>query len=488
MIKRLIPFLLLFGLIQACTTAEENHFVHSLAKEYNQPILKKFDSTAYYLAFDSIYTLVKPQLKNPNWMADFYKADDQKTIILQQNLLNRGIDTLSYFLNRVEEHGIRASYYNQMEIKSLLTQLRETKFNRIEEVYPVIAKLELYANDAFIAYSNMLRFGAINPKHSMGRYFDEVMRPTEEQSKAAVLRTDWAAYLDSIQPQSAYYLKFQKLLQETPSTDLERKEALYLALEKLRWKSEDFPDQYLLVNIPEQMLRIMENGEIKQQMRVCIGETDYAPYSRKGDNHETPILSGIINRMQVNPVWNIPQSIVKKEILEKLISNPSYLESKNMVAYNKKGKLVDALNTDWSSDSVKSFSFKQNPGMDNSLGNIKFIFTNPYAIYLHDTPAKGAFGAKNRAVSHGCVRVEKPMELAAYLVNDEKEAERIKMETQDSVSTSRWVSMKKGVPVFMTYYTLWFDKNGDLSSYPDIYGMDERVYAVLKKYFPNGKK
>lgn len=114
-----------------------------------------------------------------------------------------------------------------------------------------------------------------------------------------------------------------------------------------------------------------------------------------------------------------------------------------MVAYNKKGQMVDPNTVDWSSDSVLNFKFKQNPGADNSLGNIKFIFSNPYSIYLHDTPAKQMFSAKNRAVSHGCVRVERPAALAAFLVNDDKKAEQIATEIADTLNKSRWVMMKK---------------------------------------------
>jgi murein L,D-transpeptidase YcbB/YkuD len=258
-----------------------------------------------------------------------------------------------------------------------------------------------------------------------------------------------------------------------------------MVLEKLRWMGDAFPEKYVFVNIPEQRLHIMEEGKTSQLMNVCVGETDNPAYTRKGENHETPVMQGMLDAMQVNPVWNIPSSIVKKELLSSVRNNPNYLASRNMVAYYK-GKQVDPATVNWNSDSVENFRFKQNPGSDNSLGNVKFLFENPYSIYLHDTPAKQMFGQSNRAVSHGCVRVEKPVDLASYLVNNEKQAEKIAKEiTTDSISKSRWVTLKRQMPVYITYYTTWLDDEGKIVTYPDIYGYDPRLKEALKKYWTN---
>lgn len=461
---------------------EEKHFIQLLATEYKQPVFKDFDTTAYFKAFDTHYTKIQGQLKNPKWMAEFYAADSNKLLIVEQQLQSNGLETLCDFLAQSEQHGVRTDYYHLQEIRKALNALKTGTFKSIEEVYPILADLELRSNDGYVAYANMLQYGLLNPKNLFGRYFEQVQRPTFKEAQRIALREDWSFYLDSIQPKTEFYKKFQTAL-STANTEAKR-QRIYLSMERLRWKQEEFPEKYLFVNIPEQQLRIVEDGAVIEMMRVCVGETDYAPYSKKGDNHQTPILSGIIDRMQVNPVWNIPQSIVNKEILSKLVSNPSYLDNRNMVAYNKKGQLIDPYSVDWSSDTVKSFSFKQNPGSDNSLGNIKFIFKNPYAIYLHDTPSKAAFLAENRAVSHGCVRVEKPVNLASYLVNDTLQAAKIKDEILSDNSKSRWVTMKQGVAVYLTYYTTWFNAAGELTQYPDIYGYDVTLLERLRRYFP----
>ncbi|MBP3943217.1 L,D-transpeptidase family protein [Sphingobacteriaceae bacterium WQ 2009] len=480
--KIILPLLSLLLILQSCGPTKEVHFVHTLAPILKQPVLADFDTTAYFQAFDETFNKLKSSLKNPKWMAQFYADHHRKLQLTESQLLMGGMDTLCYFLSQAESHGMRGTYFHQVELQQALKELRTKKYTDVAEAYKTLATLEIRANDAFVAYINMLQYGAINPKNLYGRYFEKVIRGDFKRSEAAALRTDWAFFLDSIQPEIKAYKSFQEALAGPLSTA--KREQIYLSMERLRWKGVDFPQEYIMVNIPEQQLRIVKEQEVQLMMRVCIGETDYAPFSKKGVNHETPILSGLIDRMQVNPVWNIPQSIVKKELLDKLIENPSYLENRNMVAYNKKGQLVDPQTVDWSADSVKSYSFKQNPGADNSLGNIKFIFKNPYAIYLHDTPSKAAFGAANRAVSHGCVRVEKPVDLAAYLVKDTVEAQKIKEEMLSDNTTSRWVKMKKGIPVFMTYYTTWFDPKGKITQYPDIYGYDAPLKEKMKKYFP----
>src|SRR5690606_1949660 len=144
---------------------------------------------------------------------------------------------------------------------------------------------------------------------------------------------DLAQFLRDLQPKNEMYTKLQKELGRSISGT--QKEIIYLNLERLRWRVSDFPAKFILVNIPEFKLRTYDDHKEELAMKVCVGATANAPYSKKGQNHETPILSGTIDRMQVNPVWNIPKSIAGKEIMTKLIENPTYLEESNMVAYDK---------------------------------------------------------------------------------------------------------------------------------------------------------
>jgi len=454
-----------------------------LAEGFDQKSYKEFDTAAYVKVFWEVYGKQKAKLHNPSWMKQLADSTEGMTLVAS-HLFDGSLDTMLTYFERSEAHGIRTSYFHTIEIKETLFSLRKLKPKDVAEAYPLLAKLDLLGTDGFVAYVSGLKYGMVNPKRLYGRYFVPQKRMNYGNVARLMNSVSIGSVLASVQPKNQYYLKFQELL-ENGDLDPAQRISVLMALEKLRWMGEVFPERYIFVNIPEQRLHIVEEGKSRQVMNVCVGETANPGYTRKGENHETPVMQGVLDAMQVNPVWNIPSSIVKKELLASVRNNPNYLASRNMVAYYK-GKQVDPATVNWNADSVEKFRFKQNPGSDNSLGNVKFLFENPYSIYLHDTPAKQMFGQTNRAVSHGCVRVEKPVDLASYLVNNEKQAERIAKEiTTDSISKSRWVTLKRKMPVYLTYYTTWLDDAGKIVSYPDIYGYDPRLKEALKKYWAN---
>ncbi len=255
---------------------------------------------------------------------------------------------------------------------------------------------------------------------------------------------DLKNYLDSIQPKGAQYVALQKALASGITAPGHTKEEtariLQVNLERLRWKNRGDDKKFVIVNIPDFRLDVIENGKSVLNMKVCVGEardlkdTDYLreydevdlkkdrPFSR-----ETPQLGSKIHSVQVNPVWNIPESIATKEITKEAAADRYYLANNNIEVFKDGKKIEDPEFIDWSDPNAgKNYTFKQRPGNDNSLGKIKFLFNNESAVYLHDTPAKAAFNLNNRAISHGCVRVEKPLELAHVLFGDGQQYEQIK--------------------------------------------------------------
>ncbi|RYE04607.1 MAG: L,D-transpeptidase, partial [Sphingobacteriales bacterium] len=230
-------------------------------------------------------------------------------------------------------------------------------------------------------------------------------------------------------------------------------------------------------------------------MKVCVGEgrevnvdelKEYDEDDLKQDRpftRETPQLASMIHSVQVNPVWNIPVSIATNEISKHAAADRYYLSNNNIDVY-KDGEIIeDTELIDWSAeDAGKVYSFKQRPGVDNALGRIKFLFNNASAVYLHDTPAKAAFKLANRAVSHGCVRVEKPLELAHALFGDGDKYETIK--TQMAVTENQQakdLSLPKQIPVYLTYSTCWADDAGTLQFRKDVYGLDVVLYSYLER-------
>lgn len=475
----LVYFLFILS-FSSCQTAPPT-FGNILATSFDQKIFKDFDSTAYFSAIEEELKGDNSRLFNPKWMRELADSSRGFTWIPNQ-LFTGGTDTLLYYLERSEEHGFDPSLFHVVEISGALNRLKSKQITDLNEAYRLLAKVEVLSSDALVAYLNILENGIVNPKKLYGRYFVGHKRYSLNRAKRLLDSTlNVAEVVNHAQPTNSFYKKFQRLLLDGDLNKEDRINVL-MTMERLRWMGKDFPDKYVFVNIPEMKLQMIAAGSIEQTMNVCVGETENKAYAKTGENHETPMMSGILDRMQVNPVWNIPKSIVKKELLNSVRANPGYLESRNMVVYNLKGQIVDPYTINWQADSVENFKFKQNPGFDNSLGNIKFIFANPYAIYLHDTPAKQKFKVSNRALSHGCVRVEDPTSLATFLVNNEKEAEKIAGEIKDSVNNSRWVKMKQGIPVYLSYYTTWLDDDNKIQQFPDIYGYDERLKSAMKKY------
>jgi murein L,D-transpeptidase YcbB/YkuD len=364
----------------------------------------------------------------------------------------------------------------------LIKRAKNEKFKNIEMAYPVLADIELYSADGLINYANFMTYGAINPKDILSRYYVKVDRPDIISAQASLEQLNLVKFLNGLSSKDEPYEKLHDLLvadKKTPTLSSFDKAKISYSLERLRWRTKAYPAKYLLVNIPEFKLRLINNEKEEFEMKVCVGQAEDAE-----TNHQTPILSGIINMMQVNPVWNIPKSIVVKEIASSLKNNPNYLEEKNMVAY-KNGILVDENSVDWNTADATQYEFKQNPGADNSLGQIKFVFKNSYAIYLHDTPAQAAFNQSNRAVSHGCVRVQDPMKLASAFVSS-NEAEQIKKETEEAAAggqvITRWVKATTPIPVFIEYYTAWVDKDGKLIIANDVYSYDSKLFDAFKNF------
>lgn len=478
-------FILLAGILfitASCKKYKHEEFGRNLAKAFKSKSYKDFDTTAYYAVFKEQLKKESASVHHPKWLKKIYNSEDKGLTLLGSFLLNDGIDSLTSYLSQAHIHGLNPTYFHASAIEHLLDSVKHNKFKKVEDAYPVLARLEILSADGLINYANILKHGALNPKKLYGRYYDAVERPDFIESQQMLEQLDLLGFLHDVQPKNDSYKNLQNKLSN--SLTAAEKEKIYLNLERLRWRIADFPDKYILVNIPEFKLRLIANKKEKLAMKVCVGETANAPFSRNGKNHETPVLSGSIDRMQVNPVWNIPKSIAGKEIMTKLINNPAYLEENNMVAYDKSGGAVDAQSVDWSSASVQDYSFKQNPGADNSLGRVKFIFYNPYAIYLHDTPAKEMFKEKNRAVSHGCVRVEDPLKLVDFLLDNPQEREQVKSEITGEDTRSRWVKVKNPVKVYLTYYTALADDKGDVNWIDDVYGYDNKLKSALVNYLP----
>jgi murein L,D-transpeptidase YcbB/YkuD len=230
-----------------------------------------------------------------------------------------------------------------------------------------------------------------------------------------------------------------------------RLEAEILAnMERWRWMPRDMGARRIEVNIPDYEVVIVDNGRVVQRNRVVVGK----------EGTPTPIFSNTMRFLIVNPSWNVPQSIIRKEMMPKLAADSNYLRRLGYQVGSSKGRLT----------------VRQPPGERNALGRIKFIFPNDYAVYLHDTPSRALFSEAKRAFSHGCVRVDNPFGFAESVLGKNWSERRIKGLIG---SKERYVNLPTPLPVHIEYFTTYVDDSGRLQLRDDIYGYSRRVKAAL---------
>ncbi|WP_185113948.1 L,D-transpeptidase family protein [Fulvivirga imtechensis] len=249
-------------------------------------------------------------------------------------------------------------------------------------------------------------------------------------------------------------------------------------MERLRWfQGEGFGDQYILINIPAYELKVINKGDVEMKMKVIIG-TEY---------NRTPVFSDTLEYIDFNPTWTVPKSIAVKEMLPAMREAPNeYLNKRNLKLYDSwhaNAKPLDEKEIkkiDW--DEVDSTNWKyrlvEDPGPANALGRIKFMMPNNEAIYLHDTPTGHLFDRADRTFSHGCIRLEKPIDLALYLLDWDKEKvlKRIK---EEKTSTA---VLRHQMPVHIVYLSCWVDENGRINFRKDVYSYDqEHLKRILQK-------
>ncbi len=245
----------------------------------------------------------------------------------------------------------------------------------------------------------------------------------------------------------------------------ERIRQLTLNMERSRWLTEPMGDRYVLVNLPEYKLRVIEEGESALEMKVIVGEVV----------NTTPIFSDSMEYLVFAPYWNVPARIAREEILPYAKKDPSYLERKHfelVEGWEERARVINPYEVDWQAHSLENFPYRvrQTPGAWNSLGLVKFIFPNNKAIYLHDTPADYLFNENERNFSHGCIRVEKPQVLANFLLPDYNEQE---VEKLMHLPERKVVQLEEKIPVYIVYFTAVVDKDGILRFLPDTYELDK---------------
>ncbi|WFR97645.1 L,D-transpeptidase family protein [Rhizobium tumorigenes] len=323
--------------------------------------------------------------------------------------------------------------------------------------------------------SKMLMFlqdnfrGRIDP-NQLSHYYDFKRKPVDLKATLAQLSTlpELMPVFERLLPgnpkftQLALELHFLRTSEQRPDTSTDINKVI-VAMEEIRWLPQQFPQRYVFINQPAYMTYYNENDATALSMKAVIGQQD----------HQTNFFEGSIKTVEFNPDWGVPQSIIHNEMLPHLKRHPAYLDKEGYVV-SVKGKQMPSAKVDWSQP-LENISVVQPPGPDNALGQLKILFPNAHAIYMHDTPARGKFASQDRMFSHGCVRLENPRAMAAAVLNQPVDF----VSQQIQGGEKKDMPVPEQIPVFVAYFTAWPNTQGTVEYFDDIYGRDAQTLTAM---------
>lgn len=455
-----------------------------------------------------------------SYLKTYLEQADRELLWASEYGIDQRADTLLHRLREVEQMGLKSSSFHVEEIGEKLKALRALKPDSCEaaEVNRLQGCLEQLLTEAYMRYAYGQRYGYIRPHRLFNNLLVDTPEPGSqdttkryrrifdihcEQPSDSLLKCCLKAlkstetldrFLNEIQPTAPLYAMlcqdYQKAKQQN---DGERMRLGIINLERSRWRYHR-PDErkYIWVNLADFMLTAVDADSSKVlTMKVCGGD----------QKHKTPLLGSSIRRLELNPYWVVPTSIIRNEYIPYHLNDSSYYARNHIVAINNQTKEeCDAWRL--SADQLKSgrYTLRQEKGEGNSLGRMIFRFPNEFAVYLHDTNNPSAFNRTVRAVSHGCIRVSKPLELALFLMDDpddltidklriaigkspQSEKGRKYLEDNPDTEGMKVYTYKNAIPVYLDYYTLWPEPlGGEITAHADHYGYDKEIERILNQF------
>ena len=360
-------------------------------------------------------------------------------------------EELLAYIPGMKAEGLNPSDYRASQLQAAISAGEGAELNRL-------------ASEIFVWMVEDLRDGR-TPMDSRRQWFvvdpDADRMPTWKLLEDALASGDIAGTLTSLNPVHPDYAAMREEL--ATATDAKRIKLIRANMDRWRWLPQDLGRQYLVTNVPEYMLRLTVNGRIIKSYRTVVG---------KPGRTATPQLAEMVEAVIYNPTWTVPQSIVKGEGLgAKVLNNPGWARSAGYKATKGANGWVTVV---------------QQPGPQNSLGLMKLDMPNEHAIFLHDTPSRHLFNQDNRALSHGCIRVQGARELAMTMsmlgnASSRDEIPAIQQEVSEITTSGEYTRypMEKQWPVYITYFTMATDVNGEMKTFRDIYDRDAPVLAAL---------
>lgn len=450
----------------------------------------------------------------------YYRAG-RPFLWIDRHGIDERADTMLSYIASVASMGLSTEVFCMSQIERDLKRVRELDVDDADkDINKLLARIEYNLTKACLRFGAGMKYGFVNPEKVLNefdvreadslhvvyhRLYDvKTSRPNDgfyESLLGKVAHDSIGIFLSALEPTGRVYkLLKQRLAGGDVSSSLRAK--ILCNMERQRWRQGNVPDElkkYVLVNIPAfKLYAVCPDSAI--EMRVGCGTV----------KTKTPLLTSEIKRMDINPQWIVPKSIVEKEVARHA-GNVGYFERQRMfVRERRTGKKIPPQNITWSMLHSDKYTVVQEGGQGNSLGRIIFRFDNNFSVFLHDTSSRSFFSRDNRGVSHGCVRVEHPLELAIFLLDDKDndtiekiaysmtarlspkhiaqegdEEEEDDFNENDTIDRAKLIStldVGPHVPIFITYYTLYPNLEGQLREYPDVYGYDRVIYQNLRHY------
>ena len=247
----------------------------------------------------------------------------------------------------------------------------------------------------------------------------------------------------------------------------QRTQQILVNLERWKWYPKQMGKEYIIINIPDYKLTLVNNNDTLRTHRVIVGRA----------KRKTPVLSSKLTQAVFNPTWTVPPTILREDVIPAILKSRSYLTQSNIKVYDSNGRIVSPY--EWRLSQAKTYRYVQSPGTFNSLGMVKIIFPNRFSVYLHDTNHRDYFDKIDRSLSSGCVRVDNPLELTEYILNDEVNWNLGKITETLQNERTKFVNIRKEIAFHLFYWTAW-SENNKLIFRDDIYNLDAALYDKLR--------
>ncbi len=350
------------------------------------------------------------------------------------------------------------------------------------------ARTEILLTDAWFTFAGHLLNGRASTSRFEipGEIFPET-EPLDTLLLEAIRSRDLDAAVSRLLPRHEDYARLREALAELQSGDTTisgqapdlatRIRNVRMSMERWRWLPRELGERHILVNIPDFHLELRNKGVIELEMKVVAGH----------DTTQTPFMSDTLTHVVFNPYWFVPASIVRSELAPKIAEQKDFFQTTDYEMVDSKtagedsAEHLDPETVEWSElgkETEWPFTIRQKPGPKNALGRVKFLFPNRFSIYLHDTPNQAAFRREVRAGSHGCVRVENPVELAEKILQGQDGLAGDSLRKAIDSGARRHIRLEKPLPVHLVYFTASVDDEGRVRFSPDIYGWDADLSGI----------